>query len=330
MFNKFQFENYKNNSKKNINNYYQNNNINNNVLLNSGINCLSYNDYKNKNNYKNNYLLTENKNNQINYNNYYNNNKYNYYNLLTDNNSPYKIEQKIQYQYLPKNKFNINNLDSIEKYKNEDLKEKNTINFSLKNIYTPRRYKRNLWYSSEYSSQYINYLDQLYGNISIISKPSNLIPYTNDMFRKRDANKDYKKPVYKFDDIGNLHKDINFMQYDYYNNDSLINDLSLNKSLSHKDSINSKKSLSNILNNNNINNNQIINDNNFNNSLNKSINKSILSNNSLKKKNDIGEEIICGIIEGTGNNAKKASQIEDFYVDGGNNEINIFKKKTKK
>ena len=311
MNNRYYFEQ---NNNYNKNNFNKNNNIN--IFENSGKNCLSYNNNYNIKNYNSlvsNNPLILNKN-QQNFNKYFNNNNYNYNRILNDN-FPYKIEQKIQYQYLPKNKY-------IEIFKNEDLIEKNITNFSISK--TPKK----LWFSSEYSSQYKNYFNNyFFENNSIIPKPSNLIPYTNDMFRKRDVSKDYKIPVYKFDDL-DIYKEFNYNSI----NDSLLNNSSLNKSLSNKNKsiINSNENLSNIL---NVSNKQNISNNNniLNNSINKSVlsNKSILSNKSFQKKNDVGEEIICGIIEGTANNAKRPSQIEDFYVDGGNNEINIFKKLSK-
>ena len=308
MNNRYYFE-QNNNYNKNI--YNKNNNI----LENSGKNCLSYNNYnkyKNYNNFNNSLILNKN---QQNFNKYFNNINYNYNEIINDN-FPYKIEQKIQYQYLPKK------LNFIEIYKNDDLQEKNIETFSISK--TPKK----LWFSSEYSSQYKNYFNNyFFDNNSIIAKPSNLVLYTNDMFRKRDITKDYKKPVYKFEDL-NIPKDFNFMNNSNFINDSLLNHSSLNKSLSNKNNsvLNGNENLNNILNISNKN----INDNNNNNILlNQSANKSISSNKSLQNKNNVGEEIICGIIEGTGNNAKRPSEIEDFYVDGGNNEINIFKKLSK-
>jgi hypothetical protein len=214
------------------------------------------------------------------------NNKLIFNSINLDNNKNNINSNNNNNDNLNKNIFN-NNYQSIL---NNELKEftpneKKISEFNLRYKYNPK--PRNYLYLSEYTHEYVGYDPENYIPNDDYYGVKSKIPYFNNIFRDGNYKSNYDKYFPKKKEKHLKNADTNF-------NDD-------NNFINHKNSILRNPTIKDYENNNS-----------------PILNKKTMGSNA-------GEEIIFGIIEGTGEDATKSKQIMDTYIDG-NDEINVRKK----
>ena len=283
------------NNNLNYNNIYNqqfqiNNSINNTNNKNNDINKIQF---TNKN-------FTRRINNELLYkNNYEENSSYrkfpfDYYSNFNQKNNKLTFNS-INLDNINKNNINNNNNNNnnYQTILNNELKEftpneKRISEFNLRYKYSPK--PRNYWNSSEYTHEYVGYDPEYYvPNDDDYYGVKSKIPYFNNIFRNGDYKSNYDKYFPKKKEKHQKNADNSNFKDD---NNNFIN---------HKNSILKNPTMKDYENNNS-----------------PILNKKTMGSNA-------GEEIIFGIIEGTGEDATKSKQIMDTYIDG-NDEINVRKK----
>ena len=214
---------------------------------------------------------------------------YNSLNFNNNNNNYYN-------NFNNNNTNNNNNLNqyitnnNYQKILNNELKELNIIE-TQKSKYNNIRYKynpkqRNYWNSSEYTHEYVGYDPEFYIPNEDSYGVKSQVPYFNNIFRNGNIKSNYDKYFPK--------KKENKKNNDGINDNNEFNDIDHKNSIQRIETLKSNQNEREIL-------------------------------NKKTRGSNLGEEIIFGVIEGTGEDATKKNQIMDFYIDG-DKEINVRKK----